>query len=338
MVGIGFFAPLPLAMMMPFMAGQSMIMGDAFGKAYQYGKRKISSMTNEEFNKLTPEHLATQLQTDYLSMIPSLKASVKASTEFQSFIIQELAEIVKNIPEDLMKVIMGTNLVANADEGGGFLIPPAFGDAGATTQKQFQSNETDWLSVLKSLAQFLIGAKGGPVINTGFTGETEEEKKKADKAALDIIEEQNKPPPTTFKEPSASFIASFKAALKVMPITQLALMKIQSAKFQPWQNTAILFEYNQRIANQLTPKSTNPHAAVQATYKADVKSWIAVITDAKFFYATALKKPINLPQQKLTLAKLKGAQKHLLNYITIAKNKLPLKALANNDWNKQVWK
>ncbi len=37
MAGIGFFAPLPLAMMMPFMAGQSMLMGDAFGKSYQYG-------------------------------------------------------------------------------------------------------------------------------------------------------------------------------------------------------------------------------------------------------------------------------------------------------------
>ncbi len=37
------------------MATQSMVMGDAFGQAFQYGKRKISAMSNEEFNKTTME-------------------------------------------------------------------------------------------------------------------------------------------------------------------------------------------------------------------------------------------------------------------------------------------
>jgi len=103
MVGIGFFAPLPLAMMMPFMAGQSMLMGDAFGKAYQYGKRKISAMSNEEFNALTPEMLGQQIVTDYKGIIPSLEEAVKASTEFQSIIIQEMGIILKSIPNELLK-------------------------------------------------------------------------------------------------------------------------------------------------------------------------------------------------------------------------------------------
>ncbi len=111
MVGIGFFAPLPLALMMPFMAGQSMLMGDAFGKAYQYGKRKISAMSNEEFNKLTPEMLGQSIVTDYNAIIPSLEQAVQSSTEFQRIIIQELGNILKSIPADVLKFFGLENLV-----------------------------------------------------------------------------------------------------------------------------------------------------------------------------------------------------------------------------------
>ncbi len=102
MVGIGFFAPLPLALMLPFMAGQSMLMGDAFGKAYQYGKRKISAMSNEEFNKLSPSDLSNQIVTDYSQMIPSLSTAVKNSQAFQSLIITELTKIARSIPADVI--------------------------------------------------------------------------------------------------------------------------------------------------------------------------------------------------------------------------------------------
>ncbi len=109
MAGIGFFAPLPLALMLPFMAGQSMIMGEAFGKSYQYGKRKISSMSNEEFNKLSPKDLANEIMSDYNNIVPALSNSVKASSEFQSTIIKELVDVVKNLPQDLIFGLVGTS-------------------------------------------------------------------------------------------------------------------------------------------------------------------------------------------------------------------------------------
>ncbi len=126
MVGIGFFAPLPLALMMPFMAGQSMLMGDAFGKAYQYGKRKISAMTNEEFNKLTPQQLGQEIATDYSAMIPSLQTAIKQSSVFQSMIIQEMAKIIRSLPSDIVTGVtgntqLGENLQSNLQgniEGG----------------------------------------------------------------------------------------------------------------------------------------------------------------------------------------------------------------------------
>ncbi len=108
MAGIGFFAPLPLAMMLPFMAGQSMLMGDAFGKSYQYGKRKISAMSNDEFNRLTAKDLAQDIQADFTSIIPNLSVSMKQSRQFQSDIIREMGEIIKDIPEELRFFLTGS--------------------------------------------------------------------------------------------------------------------------------------------------------------------------------------------------------------------------------------
>ncbi len=107
MVGIGFFAPLPLALMIPFMAFQSMAMGEAFGKSYQYGKRKISSMSNEDFNKLTAAGLASEIMTDYNTQIPAVTTAVRNSSKFQSEIIQELGDIVRNLPADIIAGLVG---------------------------------------------------------------------------------------------------------------------------------------------------------------------------------------------------------------------------------------
>ncbi len=74
---IGGFMPIPLAMMIPFMATQSLVMGHAFGEAFQYGKRKISAMGNEEFNKLKLEDLAANMFESYKIIIPDYKHQLK---------------------------------------------------------------------------------------------------------------------------------------------------------------------------------------------------------------------------------------------------------------------
>jgi len=98
---IGLFAPLPLAIMIPFMAAQSFAMGEAFGKSFQYGKRKISSMTNEQFNKLTAEALHAEVQNDISKMIPHMKNSFDRMEKFQSevvnSIIRGIAETIGNL-------------------------------------------------------------------------------------------------------------------------------------------------------------------------------------------------------------------------------------------------
>lgn len=85
------------------MAGQSLMMGDAFGKGFQYGKRKISSMSNEEFNALTPEDLARTITTDYTAIIQQMGPAFEDSRAFQSLILQELGNIIKTIPSEIRK-------------------------------------------------------------------------------------------------------------------------------------------------------------------------------------------------------------------------------------------
>ncbi len=96
-------------MMIPFMAGQSLMMGEAFGKGFQYGKRKISAMSNEEFNALTPSKLGEEIKTDYTAIIPHLGQAVKASSDFQSLVIKEIIDVIKNLPADIIGGFTGTS-------------------------------------------------------------------------------------------------------------------------------------------------------------------------------------------------------------------------------------
>ncbi len=109
---VGGFFPIPLAMMIPFMATQSLVMGEAFGKAFQFGKRKISAMSNEEFNKLDIETVASQMFASYKNIEGNLKESINQSTEFQQFIF---AQLILLGPE-LVKALGGAALTDIAEK------------------------------------------------------------------------------------------------------------------------------------------------------------------------------------------------------------------------------
>ncbi len=93
---IGFFMPLPLAMMIPFMGIQSAVMAKQFGENFQYGKRRISAMSNEEFNKLTPTLLMQRANEELKDMIPSMKSSIVEMRDFQTFLIGEFIKMVND--------------------------------------------------------------------------------------------------------------------------------------------------------------------------------------------------------------------------------------------------
>ncbi len=104
---IGGFMPIPLAMMIPFMATQSMVMGQAFGMGFQYGKRKISAMSNEEFNKTTMEAIASEMFASYEKIIPNLKTQMADNQGLQNFIIARLLDMPRDLISDFFNSITG---------------------------------------------------------------------------------------------------------------------------------------------------------------------------------------------------------------------------------------
>ncbi len=125
MVGLGFFAPLPLAVMIPFMAMQSGAMALAFGTYFQYGKRRISAMSNEEFNKIQPGDIYKGITDTINAMIPSFRQQNASMQGLQQEILKQLMEYAKQaaatLPEqagDVLKSALGPNIVGAVSAGG----------------------------------------------------------------------------------------------------------------------------------------------------------------------------------------------------------------------------
>ncbi len=101
--------PLPLAMMIPFMGIQSAVMAKQFGENFQYGKRRISAMSNDEFNKLTPQKIQEQANLELKAMIPSMQQSIIDMNEFQKFVIQQFVKVMQDLihafPQALLDIL-----------------------------------------------------------------------------------------------------------------------------------------------------------------------------------------------------------------------------------------
>ncbi len=72
-----------------FMQSAAMALG--FGSFFQYGKRKLSAMSNEDFNALTPEALTTQLMSSINNMIPTVEQSFKQMEQMNVMILNAMA-------------------------------------------------------------------------------------------------------------------------------------------------------------------------------------------------------------------------------------------------------
>ncbi len=104
---IGFFSPLPLPIMVPFMFMQSAAMALGFGSFFQYGKRKISSMSNDDFNVLTPEALTADLMSSVNNMIPTVQQSFHQMETMNVMILEAMAKYFDQAVTFLEKWIQG---------------------------------------------------------------------------------------------------------------------------------------------------------------------------------------------------------------------------------------
>ncbi len=108
------------------MGAQSFIMMFQAGEGWQYGKRRISAMSNEDFNKLTPERLLQNQAVTLRSSISTIERSMNAMTPMVGTIVAQYGDFVKEIIKVLPKVSQDVvKEVINSIPEGGF---PGEGD------------------------------------------------------------------------------------------------------------------------------------------------------------------------------------------------------------------
>ncbi len=98
------FLPVPLPMMIPFMGAQSLVIGKMFGEGFQYGKRKISAMPNEEFNKLTFEKMMSNAREEIKASIPTMNGAMQDMQPMVEVVVREFFNYISLVT----KLITGT--------------------------------------------------------------------------------------------------------------------------------------------------------------------------------------------------------------------------------------
>ncbi len=86
------------------MGAQSLVIGKMFGEGFQYGKRKISAMPNEEFNKLTFEKMMSNAREELKASIPTMNAAMQDMQPMVEVVVREFFNYISLVT----KVITGT--------------------------------------------------------------------------------------------------------------------------------------------------------------------------------------------------------------------------------------
>ncbi len=122
-------------MMIPFMGAQSLVIGKMFGEGFQYGKRKISAMSNEEFNKLTFEDMMSNARVELKASIPTINASLQDMDEMVVVVVNEFLKYLGLVT----KTVLETTVSKSGDilDAGAHLIGTHIGhEAGTTIQSE----------------------------------------------------------------------------------------------------------------------------------------------------------------------------------------------------------
>ncbi len=133
------FLPVPLPMMIPFMGAQSLVIGKMFGEGFQYGKRKISAMPNEEFNKLTFEAMMSNARSEMQASIPTMQQAMQDMKPMVETVVHEftnyLSLVIEKAPQQLGQIKTSLEDVSGFTELNAKLVK-LIADAKGTSQSQ----------------------------------------------------------------------------------------------------------------------------------------------------------------------------------------------------------
>ncbi len=104
------------------MGAQSLVIGKMFGEGFQFGKRKISAMPNEEFNKLTFESMMSNARSEMQASIPTMIKAMEDMKPMVTAVVHEFVDylglVLKEAPAQAARLggeIFG-NIPAESEE------------------------------------------------------------------------------------------------------------------------------------------------------------------------------------------------------------------------------
>ncbi len=105
------FTAVPNPQMLAFMPIQSYLMMYFAGAGWQIGKRKISAIPNEEFNKMSANDLLKGFTGDLRETIPTLESSLQDITPLIRVLIEQYGDFVRQalaaVPQAISNVFGG---------------------------------------------------------------------------------------------------------------------------------------------------------------------------------------------------------------------------------------
>ncbi len=114
------FTAVPNPQMLAFMGAQSFIMMFQAGEGWQYGKRRISAMSNEDFNKLTPLRLLQNQAANLRSSISTIEKSMNDMTPMIGTIVAQYGDfitaIIARLPQVSQQVV--AEVIKSIPQGG----------------------------------------------------------------------------------------------------------------------------------------------------------------------------------------------------------------------------
>ncbi len=147
------FTAIPNPQMLAFMPIQSYLMMYFAGSGWQYGKRKISAMSNEQFNKLTPEDLLAQHSIELKNMLPTLNKTLNDVTPLVKTLIIQYGDFIKEALHAIGPAIEALLKPTNAQDiyNSQFGITPIRYDPGPQFEKLGKASPEDIAKIQKAL-------------------------------------------------------------------------------------------------------------------------------------------------------------------------------------------
>jgi len=114
------FTAIPNPQMPAFLGAQSLIMMYQAREGWQYGKRRISALSNADFNVLTPQSLMERQAMELKGAIPIIENSMKNMNRMIPMIIEQYGDFIRlaiqTMPQFAQNVFggqVGANLQSN---------------------------------------------------------------------------------------------------------------------------------------------------------------------------------------------------------------------------------